>query len=467
MSNLANFAKKQAISNRSTESHFKLEDGSRIGVIGGGPAGSFFSYFTLDMAERMGTNIKVDIYEPRDFFSPSPKGCNMCGGIISETLVQMLATEGITLPPQIIQRGIDSYALHMDKGSVAIETPLQEKRIGAVHRGCGPRDAKETKWGSFDGYLQILAIEKGANVIQSKVDDILFENGRPQVICKESEPKSYDLITVAVGINAPLLKIFPKLDFGYQPPAKTKTFIREFYLGEEMISEYLGSSMHIFLLDIPGLEFAAFIPKGDYVTFCMLGQKMDNNLLDKFLHAPEVKAKMPPTVYNQLISCHCNPYINIKGVTKPFADRIVFIGDAGVTRLYKDGIGAAYRTAKSAATTVIFEGVSKNDFKKFFWPACKHINFDNLIGKFVFSFNTFNQKFAFARLAILEMVREEQKNKQKQQYMSTILWDMFTGSATYREIFLLTLHPVFLYRYIKAIIKSVIPIFRNNHKDTE
>ena len=397
MNNLTNFAEKQVNHNRTTESDMKLGDGSRIGVIGGGPAGSFFSYFTLDMAERLGSDIKVDIYEPRDFFSPSAKGCNMCGGIISETLVQMLATEGITLPPQIIQRGIDSYALHMDKGSVAIETPLQEKRIGAVHRGCGPRDAKEIKWGSFDGYLQNLAVGKGANIIQSKVDDILFNTGRPQIICKESEPRAYDLITVAVGINTPLLKIFPKLNIGYQLPVKTKTFIREFYLGEDVISDYLGSSMHIFLLDIPGLEFAAFIPKGDYVTFCMLGQKIDNNLLDTFLGAPEVKAKMPPTIYNQLISCHCNPFINVKGATNPFANRIVFIGDSGVTRLFKDGIGAAYRTAKSAATTVIFEGVSKNDFKKFFWPACKQINHDNFIGKFVFSFNTFNQKFAFAR----------------------------------------------------------------------
>ena len=131
----------------------KLEDGSRIGIIGGGPAGSFFSYFLLDMAERMGLNITVNIYEPRDFFQPSPAGCNMCGGIISETLVQMLATEGINLPPEIIQRGIDSYSLHTDVGTVRIDTPLQEKRIGAVHRGCGPKGTIETKWGSFDGYL--------------------------------------------------------------------------------------------------------------------------------------------------------------------------------------------------------------------------------------------------------------------------------------------------------------------------
>ena len=49
-----------------------LDDGSRIGVVGGGPAGSFFAYFLLTFAERMGLEVEVDIYEPRDFTQPGP-----------------------------------------------------------------------------------------------------------------------------------------------------------------------------------------------------------------------------------------------------------------------------------------------------------------------------------------------------------------------------------------------------------
>lgn len=92
----------------------QLDDGSRVAVMGGGPAGSFFSYFLLQMARRTGLRVDVDIYEPRDFFATGPKGCNMCGGIISESLVQNLAAEGINLPASVVQRGIDSYLLHMD-----------------------------------------------------------------------------------------------------------------------------------------------------------------------------------------------------------------------------------------------------------------------------------------------------------------------------------------------------------------
>src|SRR5512138_2196917 len=84
-----------------------LADGTRVAIIGGGPAGSFFAYFLLGFAERLGVAPQVDIYEYRDFDAAAPAGCNMCGGIISESLVQLLAAEGIELPAGVIQRGID------------------------------------------------------------------------------------------------------------------------------------------------------------------------------------------------------------------------------------------------------------------------------------------------------------------------------------------------------------------------
>ena len=61
--------------------------------LGGGPAGSFFSYFLLEMARDADVDVHLDIYEPRDFSQPGPAGCNMCGGIVSESLVQVLAAE--------------------------------------------------------------------------------------------------------------------------------------------------------------------------------------------------------------------------------------------------------------------------------------------------------------------------------------------------------------------------------------
>lgn len=444
-------------------SDLTLDNGSRIAVIGGGPAGSFFSFFALDMADRRGLDIEVDIYEPRDFSKPGPAGCNMCGGIVSESLVQNLSVEGISLPSSVVQRGIDSYVLHMDVGSVHINTPLQEKRIGAVYRGPGPRDLKEFKWGSFDGHLQKLAVEKGAKVIQERVAEIAWADGYPEIKTKEQPPRSYDLLVVSVGVNTAVLKLFQELNIDYQPPGTTKTFIREFYLGEDKVSKTLGSSMHVFLLDIPRLEFAAIIPKGDYVSLCLLGEEIDKELIDSFLESPELRQSLPPELDLTKGSCQCSPRINIRGAFRPYGDRIVFIGDSGVTRLFKDGIGAAYRTAKAAAATAIFSGVSEADFRRHFMPTCRSISRDNSIGKVVFGVASQIQHRRFARRALLRMTRREQEDLGSKLRMSTVLWDMFTGSAPYREILMRTVLPSFWLRFGGDLITSLLA--RNADQD--
>jgi len=42
-----------------------------VGVIGGGPVGSFFSYFLLDMAQGVGMDVQVDIYPRRVHDDPA------------------------------------------------------------------------------------------------------------------------------------------------------------------------------------------------------------------------------------------------------------------------------------------------------------------------------------------------------------------------------------------------------------
>lgn len=433
----------------------QLQDGSRVAVIGGGPAGSFFSFFLLDIAKRIDLDVHVDIFEPRNFSSPGPIGCNMCGGIISESLVQMLAAEGIILPPTVVQRGIDSYTLHMDVGSVRINTPVQEKRIAAISRGPGPRDLKEIKWDSFDGHMQKLAVDKGAHLINERVREISWIDGQPRLKTAKEFSDSYDLLVFATGVNAASQKLLKNFDADYEAPQTTKTFIQEYYLGEKIIAEVLGSSMHVFLLDIPRLEFAAIIPKGDYVTVCLLGEDVDKKLVDEFMNTPEVKACFPAGWSPDARSCLCSPRVNTGGARHPYGDRFVFIGDCGVTRLYKDGIGAAYRTAKAAATTAVLQGISAADFAEHYDPACHRIENDNLIGKFVFFVTRQIQRRRFTRRAVLRMTANEQTADPTQRQLSTVLWDTFTGSAPYREILLRTFDPRFISRICGNIVISL------------
>lgn len=439
-----------------TSQELKLDDGGKVAIVGGGPAGSFCAFFLLDLAMRLGMEIQVDIYEPRNFNQPGPAACNMCGGIISESLVQNLASEGIILPSTVVQRGIDSYMLHMDVGSVRINTPLNEKRIGAVYRGPGPRDIKEIKWGSFDGHLQQLAVNKGAQVISKRVNKIDWWDGKPQISVRGEDPVPYDLVMITTGVNSTTGRMIEGLELKYHLPKTTKTFIREYYLGADTIASVLGTSMHVFLLDIPRLDFAAIIPKGDYVTVCMLGDDIDSELVQSFLSTPEVKACFPHEMDLGNESCHCSPRISTHAAAYPYSDRIVFVGDIGVTRLYKDGIGAAYRTAKAAATTAVLHGVSVKDFEDHYWPTCRTIENDNRIGKVIFMVTHLIQKFRFSRRAVLKMTKREQLTRGAAPRMSTVLWDTFTGSAPYSEIFMRTVHPAFLARLMGDIATSLI-----------
>jgi hypothetical protein len=188
----------------------------------------------------------------------------------------------------------------------------------------------------------------------------------------------------------------------------------------------------------------------------MLGDDIDNELIQAFLGSDEVRKCMPETWIGEFRSCNCMPRINIEGAAHPYADRIVFIGDCGVTRLYKDGIGAAYRTAKAAASTAMFQGVSADDFKKHFMPVCDGIRKDNSIGKINFLVTKLIQKVRFTRRALLRMTALEQHRDGNERRMSMVLWDMFTGSAPYIEIFKRTLNPkflgVFLWNNVIAIL---------------
>lgn len=459
------FAKSLLRAQQKNASSLPLEQGARVAVIGGGPAGSLFSFFLLDMAERIGLKINVDIYEPRDFDLPGPTGCNMCGGVLYESLVQSLAVDGINLPTTVVQRGIEFNMLHLDVGSVQIQTPRREKRIATTFRGIGPRGLMNFSGQSLDGYLLKLAVKKGARHIRNRVADVRRipnpESNDPQhelmqVKIPGGEFQDYELTAVATGVNTAILKLFREMDFGYKPPRTAKLLVREYYLGAEDVSKYLGSAFHAFMLDIPGLDYGAVIPKGDYITACLLSSHKDLHpgTMDIFLNHPSVKELLPPDFPTEHFACWCGPRINIMGSKQPFGDRIVFIGDSGVSRLYKDGIGAAYRAAKAAARTAIFQGVSAKDFKRYYLPFCRKMETDNRIGKWLFMVVRQINKIEFARRAVLRMVSHEQQGNIESD-MSMIMWDMLTGGAPYKDVLLRVLRPVFLIRFLWNLILAV------------
>jgi len=256
-----------------TTDDLELTDGSTIAVVGGGPSGSFFSYFAIDLASRFGIEIEIDIIEAKEFGCAGPAGCNRCGGIISESLIQTLSTEGIVLPSEVVRRGIESYTMHLEQGKAVIETPLQEQRIASVYRGSGPQNSIEIGYESFDKFLLDLCKEKGANIIIDRVVELVREPDGIIVKTRNSPEKKYDLVVGATGLNISSFQWFKSIIPSYIPPETTRTYIGEMFLGEEKIDEYFGNSMHVFLLNIPNVTFGALIPKGQYVTLVLLGNE--------------------------------------------------------------------------------------------------------------------------------------------------------------------------------------------------
>lgn len=437
----------------------ELANGSSIGVIGGGPSGGFFTYYALDFANRLDLEIEIDIYEPKNFKKIGSGGCNHCGGIISESLVQQMATDGIVLPANIIQQGIDSYTMHTEEGVKVINTPGNMRRIASVFRGCGPRGCLEISRQGFDDFMLDICKTKGANVIHEKVlnlkradDGIFLETGK-------SAPKKYDLIIGATGLSEKSFKLFEHVCPTYRPPELSRTYICEFLMEQKQIDDCFGHSMHVFLLDVPKITFGALIPKRDYVTMVLLGDDIDKEVVSSFVNAPEVKNCFPIDFpLEKSAPCKCYPFVNVQKAIHPFADRIAMIGDASSSKLYKNGIGAAFITGKAAASTAIFQGINQKSFSKYFAPVCRNLDRDNAAGKFIFAATKLIQKSSVLKRGVLGLIgREQMKGREHERSLavgklSSALWDTFTGSAGYRNILKRFLDP----QLIAGLIGSTV-----------
>jgi CRP-like cAMP-binding protein/flavin-dependent dehydrogenase len=429
------------------DSTLSLENGSRIAVVGGGPAGAFFSYFILQIAKRIDLEISVDIYERKNFSVLGPAGCNMCAGVISESLIQALSIEGIELPPDIVQRGVNSFVLHTISDTAVMHAPFNEMRIATVYRGGGPRGASDVYWKSFDNYLLELAKRHGAQVIPEKVTDLSWNNDKPQVHIAGAK-QDYDLVVGAFGVNSPVGELFEKLGIGYKRPKARKTYNCELELGADFVDDKLGSSMHAFLLNLPNMEFGAIVPKGNYATFCLIGDGVDTKFVNSLKEHPTVKNLTNIDDHVTPSACQCSPLASLGEAKQPYGNRFVFIGDCGMSRLNKDGIGSAYRTAKAAAVTAVFSGVSAQDFRQRFGQLCNTIRIDNQFGKLLYALVELVKKSDFLTRGVMRTTKIEQGKISSKRHMSMILWDMFTGSAPYRTVFFRSLHPGFIISFI-------------------
>ncbi len=420
----------------------KLVSGSRVGIIGGGPAGSFTALYLLWYAKQCGYSPVVHIYEPRDFAEAGPRGCSQCAGILSSSLLKNIKELDLDIPLSVIQSRISSYRLLSPFGEMVVRNPEMED-IFSVFRGGGPLRHPLGREASFDNYLLEEARKRGAEVMKEKVDG--FQTKAQPYILVQNRSIPYDLIVLAAGVESGRIKAFGNK---YRPPQTQLMSQDELYVAgrdEQMLS----STVPAFLFPDPDFVFGTMVPKGKFINVSLLTRGKRPLRIADFLREPRV-ARILGSGYER--SCGCSPRISVREARNFYDDNFVAVGDAAVTRLYKDGIGSALITARQACRTAIFHGVTRRDFRKHYYPLCRSLIIDNRIGWVIFNLHEKLKRSRSFFSAYSSLVSDEWKQTGENRPLSLILWGMFTGSYSYRRIFLTAFSPRVSFRLLRRVV---------------
>ncbi len=425
----------------------RLKNGSRVAIVGGGPAGSFTALYLLSYAQQLGVQLSVTVFQDRDFDQKGRAGCKGCAGVLSLMFLRNLGDIGLRVPDGIIQHNINDYAVHSPYSSIAIANPERDVQIVSVYRGAGPQRGPEPVQ-SFDAFLLRQAAARGARVVPLAVTAVHLD-GLARVTAG-GETGEYELVVLANGVNGPPIAI---TGVDYLPPPTVTMTQSELYIGRDEVAARLGDAAHAFLLPRTGMVFGTLVPKGPYVTVSILNGPGGTTTLPDFLRHGLVKGVLPST--GEPV-CGCRPSAVVGPARTCYADRFVAIGDAAVSRLYKDGTGTGLLAARQLAWTALHHGVSAGDFRRHYEPFNRSIRRHNAWGKALFAVNNVVKNSRTFLLAQPRLIGDEVHRAGGKQPFTRAAWGMFTGSYPYGQIARMVLSPVSLARMAGAVAREVL-----------
>jgi len=446
----------------------KLQSGSKIAIIGGGPAGVFFAHFILKHLSEHSIDVSITIFDGKDFLMAGPKGCNLCAGVLSDSLYERLEEEGIVPPDSRIISRVEGYVLHVHGEQIKFSCQdNQIKPIATVFRGNGPRCSTFPDIVSFDDYLLSWIRERGVRVISQPVGDIELPKDRMKSLRlsygENEKDKTFeaDLVVGAFGINSSLLKKIQAKGFGYRPPSTLGIYQAEVMLGKDDIERNFGNNIHVFVPKSKTIRYASVVPKGDYISLTVIGRKdADKDILSALTDLGEIDDK----ILFDKPACYCFPRIAVSPAKKPFTDRLVILGDASFSRHYKNGIESALVTAQLAARTVVERGIDSASFSSsYFKDAKRQIISDNHYGRFLLKANDIITSSPLLTRAQISLINDTEKEETSKN-LRFILWNMFTGNVSYKEIFWASLDLRMQKYLFWNVIKS---IFGKNQKSNQ
>ncbi len=410
----------------------KLQENSRVCIIGGGPAGCFAAIHLLNHAREASIRIDVRIYDPR--FSREESGiigCKGCAGIVSANALQAIESIGIRLPPPVIQETIEEYRVHILGQVIRLTQPRPGRTILSVYRGCGPRTHRGEPIASFDAFLLAEARARGATYIPETVRSVEW-NGTP-VVRTETGDYAADFLVLAAGVNNnPVMDPF----FEYTTP-ETEV------MAQDEIRKPAGWPPHTvaaFFGEPKGLMFGALVPKNRYLNVSLLGHGMGPDPVREFFQAQQepISKYLPSPPAS---CCGCGPKVPLHAAPRLFGERWVAVGDAAVARLYKDGIFSAFLTSQSAMDTAFRNGIDAASFESGYAPVARRIADDNRYGEILFGISNAIMKNPRLAAAFMYSLRVDERRPPEKKILARTIWGMLTGDESYRELFRMSFRP--------------------------
>ena len=432
--------------------HIQLRNNDRVAIIGAGPAGSLFSYFLQRLARKRQLRLNVTLYDPRDFTRPGPAGCNGCVGVINDSLYRHFQRVGIDLEQTLglIQSRLSGYLWSTPTGCLWIDVEDRVESIKTVFRGGGPRFGIFDANVSFDSYLLQRALDEGAQHQQVRVQQIerlptAQQGGILRLTLEKNKHKSYqevELVVGAFGLNPFLIQQFEQLGIGYRSPQHVRAVQVELKRRDDAVARPIDNYIRVYNISEGRVQQLVLTPKGRYATLTLLANR---DLSIENLHEIRKSSEMENIMQSGWDwpehFCHCLPLLQKRSAKNFYGDRVVLVGDAGCCRYFKNGLESALRTAEMAAETVIFHGISRWAFRRWYFPAVwREIIYDNFFGRFLLGVHNFIS--SHPRLMDLAIqTRASVTRPDMARRHEDILWHMLTGNRSYRHIFYQIIHP--------------------------
>ncbi len=466
----------------------QIENGSHILILGGGPAGALLAFHLLLHSEQASLDITVTIIDKKVVKHPENEpcrleGCNYCAGIISPRLNSALIKSGISLPRELICEEFSHIWIHGRWKNFPLKLPRQQHMF-SLFRGSLPPDRQQGMDG-LDGFLIDQARNRGAAVMPGEVTDIHYSAlKKPCVTVADDSGKETtveaDFVAIATGINPfqgntrehnPVFKSFKRINPGFSPPKIRPALIFELKPGRAYLKKYMNQEIYFFVSGSKKmrLDHISLVPKGDYLTVALVGDHIDDasfprdtrDIIHAFLALPHCRTILPHiTLQNTPVACSCTPYMATAPAKGPICDRIAVLGDALGSRLYRDGLYAAFVSAEALAESVIYKGVDRKSLAGGYDGVIHWLKTDSMYAERVIGCIRTVLKSPFLSRILYQTLATEMKRKDREQRpLGKVLLDFGSGVNDYADVFKnLTRKPVFLsiFRGTALTIRNIL-----------